>query len=76
MKKFIALKLPDVVFIMLLNANNCWHFNIYEQDKFLLSWGEYENSYITSGPEVVTCRQWINDDFNIAKDPLYMTYCL
>ena len=27
----------DVVFIMLINvknANNCWHFNIYEQDKF------------------------------------------
>ena len=22
-------------FILLINANNCWHFNIYEQDKFL-----------------------------------------
>ena len=32
-KKFIALSLSDVVFIMLIN--NCWHFNIYEQDKFL-----------------------------------------
>ena len=34
-----SLKLSDVVFILLLNVkmptivNNCWHFNIYEQDK-------------------------------------------
>ena len=42
MKKFIALSLSDVVFVMLINAkmptivgiNNCWHFNIYELDKF------------------------------------------
>ena len=36
-KKFLALCLSDVVFIMLikcLNAINYWHFNIYEQDKF------------------------------------------
>ena len=26
---FMALKLSDVVFILL----NCWHFNIYRQDK-------------------------------------------
>ena len=39
MKKFLALSLSesDVVFIMLINdknANNCWQFNIYEQEKF------------------------------------------
>ena len=34
MKKFLALSLSDVVFIMLINIK-CWHFNIYEQDKFL-----------------------------------------
>ena len=43
MKKFLALRLSDVVCIMLINvknANNCWHFNVYEQDKFCaqLSW--------------------------------------
>ena len=32
MKTFFALNLSDAVFIMLIN--NCWHFNIYEQDKF------------------------------------------
>ena len=34
-KKCLALSLLDV-FIMLIivkNANNCWHFNIFEQDK-------------------------------------------
>ena len=31
-KKFLALSLSDVLFIMLIN--NCWHFNIYEQDQF------------------------------------------
>ena len=39
---FLAFKLSDVVYIMLINvtmptksdANNCWHFNIYEHDKF------------------------------------------
>ena len=40
MKKFLALSLSDVVFIMLINVKmptivgNCCHFNIYEQDKF------------------------------------------
>ena len=36
-KKFLALSSSDVVFIMLINVkcNNCWHFNVYEQDKFL-----------------------------------------
>ena len=31
-KMFLALSLSDIVFIMLINK--CWHFNIYEQDKF------------------------------------------
>ena len=29
----------------MLNANNCWHFNIYEQEKIMLSWAEHENFY-------------------------------
>ena len=32
MKKFLALNLSDVVFILLINVKR--HFNIYEQDKF------------------------------------------
>ena len=28
-----ALKLLDVILIVLIKVN-CWHFNIYEQDKF------------------------------------------
>ena len=37
MNKVLDLSLSDLVFIMLIN---CWHFNIYEQDKFRaqLSW--------------------------------------
>ena len=37
MKKFLALSYSDVVFILLINvknANNGWHINNYEQDKF------------------------------------------
>ena len=37
-KKCLGLSLSGVVFIMLINVKmptkNCWHFNIYEQDKF------------------------------------------
>ena len=37
-KDLLAFKLSDVVFIMLIHVNInaiiCWHFNIYEQDKF------------------------------------------
>ena len=36
-KKFLALSFSDVVFIMLINVKmptSCWHFNIYEHDKF------------------------------------------
>ena len=40
MKTFLALSLSDVIFIMLIHVKmptivgKCWHFNIYEQDKF------------------------------------------
>ena len=30
-KAFLALKLSDIIFIMLMN---CWHFNIYEHNLF------------------------------------------
>ena len=32
------------------NANNCWHFNIYEQDKFRAQLSWVWKSVITSGP--------------------------
>ena len=36
--KFLAFKLTDVVFFMLINvkmpANHCWHFNIYKHNTF------------------------------------------
>ena len=43
MKKFLAISLSDIVFIMLINVKMPtygWRFNIYEQDKFRaqLSW--------------------------------------
>ena len=36
MKKFLALSLSDVVFILLINVKmpTTWDFNIYKQDKF------------------------------------------
>ena len=37
METFLAFKLSDNVFNMLINdkmPNNCWHFNMYEKDKF------------------------------------------
>ena len=34
LKKFLALSLSDVVFIMLINVKMPTIFNIYEQDKF------------------------------------------
>ena len=45
-----ASKLSDVVFIMVINVI-CWHFNIYEHDKFMLISVEYEKMFITSSPE-------------------------
>ena len=29
-----GLEHQSLLFILLINVNNCWHFNIYEQDKF------------------------------------------
>ena len=58
MEKFLALSLSDVVFVMLINVKmptmvGILHFNIYEQDNFLLSWVEHEkkfNNFCQSGP--------------------------
>ena len=43
----INVKMPTM-----LNANNCWHFNIYEQDKFHAQLTEFsmKKSFITLGP--------------------------
>ena len=35
------------------NANNCWHFNIYEQDKHA-QFKEHEKRFITSGSGSIT----------------------
>ena len=54
---FHTLELSDVVFILhilyiyMLNANNCRHFNIYQQNKFHAHAAEHEKSFITSTPE-------------------------
>ena len=56
----INLKLLTIAYSFLLNIaehenfscnkyENCWHFHIYEQRNFILSWAEYEKSFITSG---------------------------
>ena len=37
-----------------LNANKCWHFNIYEQDKFCAQLSRVLKSFIPSGPDVVS----------------------
>ena len=45
MKKFFALSISDAVFIMLIYVKmlkNCWHFDIYEHNNFVLSWVEHE----------------------------------
>ena len=33
-KHFSGSDKPRLLFFLLLNANNCWHFNINEQEKF------------------------------------------
>ena len=38
-------------FILLINVKNCWHFNIYKQDKFQAQLtDEPEKSFVTSMP--------------------------
>ena len=45
---FVNVKMPTIV-------GNCQHFNIYAQEKIMLSWVEYIKSFITSGPELTLC---------------------
>ena len=52
MKKFLALNISDVVFIMLINVNMPTTFGIVtfmSRIDFVLSRVEHENSFITSG---------------------------
>ena len=49
MKKFLALSLSYVVFIMLINVKMP---TIYELDKIRAQLFEHEKSFIASGPEV------------------------
>ena len=34
------------------NANDCWHFNIYEQDKFPAQLRSMKKYFLTLGPEL------------------------
>ena len=57
MKKFHALFLSDVVFIMLINVKMPTIVGILtfiSMINFVLSWDEHEKSFITSGPEIAT----------------------
>ena len=49
------------------NANNCWHFNIYEQENFILSSVEHEKSFITSGPGYRPYVRYILLQRNLAR---------
>ena len=58
MKKFLALSLSDVVFIMLINVKMPTIVGILafmSRINFLLSWVEHEKSFITSG---LVFSQW------------------
>ena len=48
------------------NANNCWHFYIYEQDKFCAQLS-MKKSFITSGPDQSSFAAYQSQ---IANDPL------
>ena len=53
MKKFLALSISDCCIYhanKCLNANNCWHFNIYKQYKFRAQLSLAWKSFITSRP--------------------------
>ena len=45
-KRLIAFKFSDVAFTQLINVlnntNNCWHFNIFEQDFFLKGYSAWQ----------------------------------
>ena len=54
MKKFLALSLSDVVFIMLINVKMPTIVGILtfmSRLNYVLSWVEYEKSFITSRPD-------------------------
>ena len=59
-KKFLALSLSDVVFILLINAKMPTIVGILtfmSRINFMLSLVEYEKGFITSGPEV---KLWVD----------------
>ena len=64
MKKFLALSLSDVVFIMLINVQMptiVGIFTFMSRIIFVLSWVEHETSFITSGPDLIdkVRIQWV-----------------
>ena len=59
MKKFLALSLSDVVFIMLVNVKMPTIVDILtfmSRINFELSWVEHEKSFIASGPDQTAHR--------------------
>ena len=60
MKKFLALSLSDVVFIILINVKMptiVGILTVMSRIKFVFSQVAYEKSFITSGPDFVACEQ-------------------
>ena len=59
---FLLINVTMPTAVGIYNANSCWHFNIYEQEKFYaqLSWAW--NFFITSG-----VRSWSFPIFSISK---------
>ena len=52
-ESFLAFKLSDVVFIIIINLkndNNCCHFKMYALYKFHAHFSEHEQCFITSMP--------------------------
>ena len=70
MKKFLALSLSDVVFIMLINVKmptNFWHFNFCEQNKFRAQLSWVWKKFYNLGPSLIIvfcllCAKWVNMD--------------
>ena len=66
MKKFLALSLSDFVFILLINVKMPTVVGILtfmSRITFMLSWVEYEKSFITLGP-VCLFGLWFNTPDN------------
>ena len=68
MKKFLALNLSDVVFIMLVNVKMPTIVGILtfmSRINFVLSWVKHEKSFITSRPDVTKLHSLVQFTFHM-----------